>query len=249
MLILSVVTRLTRWANPKPKLLGQGSNFYNPKKNHNPINPLRLTRNPMGRLYWHPYMWCLLRGKLAWFYILGEMWLILWFFFNRSPCLKRLHLESCHLTSKDSIEKAVAKFGDLEELHLTITMRPCLVGGDIIVRGNSRPTLKSFSYNGYAPHHNRTCTTRFHESDYFRHQFELALNRQTHARRMLDWTTNNEEFGATILNACPRLKSLDIRTNSLVQYLWVGHYGKATIRLVLSIVLAAILGLEVSALV
>ncbi|KAG6419372.1 hypothetical protein SASPL_121592 [Salvia splendens] len=55
----------------------------------------------------------------------------------RSPYLKRLHLESCHLTTKDSIEKAVAKLGELEELHLTITIRPCLVGGDIIVSGNS----------------------------------------------------------------------------------------------------------------
>ena len=37
MLILSAATRLTRWANPKPDLLGLGLNFYNPKK-YNPIS-------------------------------------------------------------------------------------------------------------------------------------------------------------------------------------------------------------------
>ena len=48
MLILSVATRLTRWASPKPELLELGLNFYNSKKNHNPIDPHPINLKPAG---------------------------------------------------------------------------------------------------------------------------------------------------------------------------------------------------------
>ena len=46
MLILSVATRLTRRASPKPELLGLGLNFYNPKEFTTRLARTRLTRNP-----------------------------------------------------------------------------------------------------------------------------------------------------------------------------------------------------------
>ena len=48
MLILSVATRLTRWASPKPELelLGLWLNFYNPKEITTRLARTRLTRNP-----------------------------------------------------------------------------------------------------------------------------------------------------------------------------------------------------------
>ena len=46
MLILSIATRLTRWASSKPELLGLGSNFYNPKEITTQLARIQLTRNP-----------------------------------------------------------------------------------------------------------------------------------------------------------------------------------------------------------
>ena len=46
MLILSVATRLARWASPEPELLGLGLNFYNPKKITTRLARTQLTRNP-----------------------------------------------------------------------------------------------------------------------------------------------------------------------------------------------------------
>ena len=45
-LTLSVATRLTRRASPKPELLGLGPNFYNPKEITTRQARTRLTRNP-----------------------------------------------------------------------------------------------------------------------------------------------------------------------------------------------------------
>ena len=46
MLILSVATRLTHWASPKPNLLGLELNFYNLKEITTRLTRTRLTRNP-----------------------------------------------------------------------------------------------------------------------------------------------------------------------------------------------------------
>ena len=48
MLILSAATQLTRWAIPKPDLLGPGLNLYNPKENTTRLARTQLTRNPKG---------------------------------------------------------------------------------------------------------------------------------------------------------------------------------------------------------
>ncbi|XP_042023318.1 putative F-box/LRR-repeat protein 9 isoform X1 [Salvia splendens] len=129
---------------------------------------------------------------------------------DRSPNLKRLKLGTCFFISGDCAVRIVAKLLQLEELHFTI--RPGLGAAHIERIGNSCPTLKSFSFNGFQSKLQR-CEHNSINDRLFRNLHVGAISRSMpnlqHLQVFAHWMGNKGL--ELILDGCPRLESLDIR--------------------------------------
>ncbi|XP_057771072.1 putative F-box/LRR-repeat protein 23 [Salvia miltiorrhiza] len=120
---------------------------------------------------------------------------------NRSAAnLKRLKLVSCIDISPPALTEAVAKLGQLEELHLI--MMPSISSHDIVAIGNSCTKLRSFSLN--------SSKCGLYEDPFRCAEAIATCMPNLHHLQLIANEMRNEVLEA-ILDGCPCLESLDIR--------------------------------------